>query len=187
MKKRSLIAAAALLAATSAFAEPVTRTKTVDGSNYDATRTTVRDKSAGTFARDTDVVRARDGATATGTFNRTKTDSGVSVSGSQTGFAGRTRSYAYDRTRTDTGSTTTGTATGRDGQSYTLSGNRVKTDSGFTANQNVINGEGRTVYNRDVAVSRSNGNVTRSVDVTRAKGFQPPHSKERGMRGARRR
>lgn len=187
MKKQSLIAAAALLAATAAYAQPVTRTKTVDGANYDATRTTTRDKAAGTFTRDTDVVRARDGATASGNYSRTKTDSGVSVSGSQTGFGGRTRSYGYDRTRTDTGSTTTGTATGRGGQSYTLSGNRTKTDSGFTTNRNVVNSEGRTVYNRDTVVSRSNGNVTRSVDVTRAKGFPKPQSTGRGMRGARRR
>ena len=187
MKTMLLIASAAALALTPAHAEPVTKTVTVDGPKFDGTRTTVRDKAAGTLTRETDVVRARDGATASSDYSRTRTDAGVAVSGSQTGFAGRTRSYDYDRTRTDTGSTTTGTATGRGGQTYALSGNRTKTDTGFTANQNIVSGDGRTVYNRDASLSRSSGNVTRSVDVTRAKGFHKPQGVGRGIRGARRR
>lgn len=187
MKTLLLIASAAALAATAAYAEPVTRTVTVDGPKYDGTRTIVRDKEAGTLTRETDVVRERDGATASRDYSRTRTDAGVSVSGSQTGFAGRTRSYDYDRTRTDTGSTTTGTATGRRDQTYALSGNRTKTDTGYTANQNIVNGNGRTLYNRDTVVTRSNGNVTRSIDVTRAKGFHKPQGFGRGIRGARRR
>jgi hypothetical protein len=187
MKTMLLIASAAVLALAPANAEPGTKTVVVDGPKFDSTRTTVRDKAAGTLTRETDVVRARDGATASSNYSRTRTDTGVSVSGSQTGFAGRTRSYDYNRTRTETGSTTTGTATGRDGQTYALSGNRTKTATGFTANQNIVNSDGRTVYNRDISVSRSGGNVTRSVDVTRAKGFHKPQGVGRGIRGARRR
>jgi hypothetical protein len=186
MKTMLLIAGAAALLATNAYAEPKTRTVTVDGPNYDGTRTIVRDKAAGTLTRDTDVVRARDGATASRDYSRTRTDTGVSVSGSQTGFGGKTGSFAYDRTRTETGSTTTGTATGRNGQSYALSGSRMKTETGHVANQNIVNGEGRTVYNRDASVSRSGGNVTRSVDVTRASGFHPRQAAGRGIRGGRR-
>jgi hypothetical protein len=187
MKTLLLIASAAALAATTAFAEPTTRVVTVDGPKFDGVRTTIRDKEAGTLTRETDIIRARDGATASRDYSRTRTDSGVSVSGSQTGFAGKTRSYDYDRTRTETGSVTTGTATGRRGQTHDLSGNRTKTDNGFTANQTIVNANGRTVYNRDAVVTRSNGNVTRSVDVTRAKGFHKPQGMGRGIRGARRR
>ena len=187
MKTKILIASAAVFALAPAYAEPVTKTVTVDGPRYDGTRTVVRNKAAGTLTRETDVVRARDGATASSDYSRTRTDAGVAVSGSQTGFAGRTRSFEYDRTRTDSGSTVSGSATGRAGQSYTLSGNRTRTDTGFTANQHIVNGDGRTVYNRDASVSRSDGNVTRSVDVTRAKGFARPQGIRSGVRGARRR
>jgi hypothetical protein len=186
MKTILLIASAALLATTAATAEPVTKTVTVDRPNYDATRVIVRDKDAGTYTRDTDITRERDGATASRDYSRTRTENGVSVTGSATGFAGKTRSFDYNRTRNQAGSTTTGTATGRNGQTYALSGNRTRTGAGFTANQNVVNENGRTVYNRDVNVSRSGGNVARSVDVTRAKGFNTTrglrHSVGRGRR-----
>jgi hypothetical protein len=187
MKKLILFAGAAL-AATTAVAEPVTKTVTIDRPNYDATRVIVRDKEAGTYTRDTDIVRERDGASASRDYSRTRTDTGVVASGSATGFAGKTRSFDYERTHTDSGSVTTGTATGRNGQNYALSGNRTRTGSGFTANQNVVNtGNGRTIYDRNVAVDRSGGNVTRSVDVTRAKGFHRPQGLGRGNGGARRR
>jgi hypothetical protein len=187
MKNLMLFAGAALLATTVA-AEPVTKTVTVDRPNYDATRVIVRDKEAGTLTRDTDIIRERDGATASRDYSRTRTDTGAVVSGSATGFAGKTRSFGYERTRTETGSVTSGTATGRNGQSYALSGNRTRTGSGFTTNQNIVNsGNGRTVYDRNVAVDRSGGNVTRSVDVTRAKGFHRPQGLGRGIGGARRR
>jgi hypothetical protein len=187
MKTLIFFASAAAMLATPVYADPQTRTVTVDGPKFDGARTIVRDKQAGTLTRESDFVRARDGATASSNYSRTRTGDGVSVSGSRTGFAGRTSSYAYDRTRIDTGSTTTGTATGRDGQTYILSGNRMKTDTGFTANQRIVNSNGQTVYNRDTTVSRSGGNTTRSVDVTRANGFRKPQGFGRGKGGARRR
>ena len=70
---------------------------------------------------------------------------------------------------------------------FGVRGNRTKTDTGFTANQDIVNGDGCTVYNRDAIVSRSGGNVTRSVDVTRAKGFSKRQTSERGIWDARRR
>lgn len=175
MKRIILIAGAALAMASNAMAEPITRTTTVDRPNYDATQVAVRDPATGTVSRDTTVTRASDGATATRTYDRARTDTGVTASGSATGFAGRTRSFDYERTRTDNGYTASGTATGRNGQTYTATGNRTRTENGFTANQNVVNGAGTTVYNRDAAVSRSGGQINRSVNVTRAPGFHRPN------------
>jgi hypothetical protein len=186
MKAMSLIAGVAVLAATAAIAEPVTRTVTVDKPNYEGTRVIVRDKTEGTLTRDTDVTRKRDGATASRHYSRDRSETGVVASGSATGFNGKTRRFDYERTRTDSGFTATGTATGRNGQTYDYSASRTRTATGYVSNRNVVNGDGRTVYNRDVAVDRSGGNVTRSVDVTRAKGFHRPQMTRRGIGGGRR-
>lgn len=174
MKAIILTATVAAFAATVASAAPVTRTTTVDRPNYEGSRTIVRDKAAGTVARDTEVTRKSDGATATREYDRARTETGVTASGSSTGFDGKTRSFDYTRTRTDTGYTATGRATGRDGQTYTGTGSRTRTETGYVGNRNIVNGAGATVYNRDVAVNRSGGQVTRSVDVTRAQGFKRP-------------
>jgi hypothetical protein len=186
MKAIILTAAVAALAASAAIAEPVTRTTTVDKPNYEGSRVIVRDKAAGTVSRDTEVTRKSDGATATREYDRARTDTGVTASGSATGFNGKTRSFDYERTRTDTGFTANGTATGRNGQTYTGTANRTRTDTGYASNRNVVNGNGATVYNRDAVVDRSGGNVTRSVDVTRAKGFHPRHAVGRRVGGGRR-
>ncbi len=174
MKAMILLASVAAFAATSVSAEERTRTQTFDGPNYEGSRTVTRDRNAGTLSRDAEVTRKADGAVATREYDRARTDTGVTASGSSTNFAGETRSFEYARTRTDTGSTTSGTATSRNGETFTLSGERNRTDTGFTANQNIVNGAGTTVYNRDVTASRANGQVTRSVDVTRAEGFHRP-------------
>lgn len=172
--KRIIILAGLSALATAAVAEEKTRTVTFDGPRYEGTRTTTRDREAGSLSRDTSVTRKADGAVATREFDRQRTEGGVTASGSGTNFAGETRSFDYARTRTDTGATSSGHFTGHDGQTYTLSGNRTRTEGGFTANQNIVNGSGATVYNRDVSVSRANGQMSRSVDVTRAQGFHPP-------------
>jgi hypothetical protein len=186
MKAMILIASVAALAATAAYAEPVTRTVTVDKPNYEGTRVVVRDKAVGTLTRDTDVTRKSDGATASRDYSRTRTETGVTASGSQTGFAGNTRSFDYERTRTDTGFTASGTATGRGGNTYSYDAEKVRTGSGFTSDRSVTGPNGRMLYDRDVAVDRSGGNVTRSVDVTRAKGFHRPQVAGHGFRGGRR-
>jgi hypothetical protein len=185
--KTLILLAGVALAATAAVAEPTTKTVTVDRPNYDATRVIVRDKEAGTLTRETDIIRERDGATASRDYSRTRTDSGVVASGSATGFAGRTSSFDYSRTRTDTGYVASGTATGKGGRTYSYDAERIRNGSGFTAEQTVTGPKGRTLYDRDVAVTRSGGNVTRSVDVTRAKGFHRPQGLGRGIGGARRR
>jgi hypothetical protein len=186
MKAMTLIVGIAALTATAATAEHVTRTVTVDKPNYEGTRVTVRDKAEGTVTRDTDVTRKSDGATASRDYSRDRTETGVVASGSATGFNGKTRSFDYERTRTDSGFTANGNATGRNGQTYDYSADRTRTDTGYVSNRNVVNGDGRTLYNRDVAVNRSGGNVTRSVDVTRAKGFHRPQVARRGIGGGRR-
>jgi hypothetical protein len=62
---------------------------------------------------------------------------------------------------------------------------RHRTATGYEANQRITSGAGETLYNRDVAVSHANGQVTRSVDVTRKQGFHPPRQHHNG-RGRRR-
>jgi hypothetical protein len=186
MKAIIVFAGVAALTATAALAEPVTRTVTVDKPNYTGTRVIVRDKAEGSVTRDTDVTRKSDGATSTRNYSRNRTETGVVASGSSTGFNGKTRSFDYERTRTEGGFIASGTATGRNGQTYDYSANRTRTATGYTSNRNVVNGSGRTLYNRDVAVDRSGGNVTRSVDVTRAKGFHRPQVVGRGLGGGRR-
>lgn len=136
--------------------------------------TAVRDSGAGTVSRDTEVTRKSDGATATRSYNRARTETGFTASGSETGFAGRTRSFDTTRTRTENGSSTTGTYTGRGGETYALSGNRQRSQGSFSANQNVVrNSTGETIYNRDVNATRSNGQVSRSIAVTRRQGVRP--------------
>lgn len=158
--KMLIMLAGAALAATTAVAEPVTKTITFDRPNYDATRVVVRDKDARTLTRDTDVIRERDGATASRDYSRTRTDSGFVAEGSQTGFGGRT--YTYDAAR-------------------------VRTASGYNSDRTVTGANSSPLYNRNVAVDRSGGNVTRSVDVTRAKGFHRTQGRGRGLGGGRRR
>jgi len=171
MKTSILVSIAALAASGAAVAEPVTRTTTYDGPRVDATRVTVRDKAAGTYSRDTTAIRASDGATATRSYVRTRTDKGVAVGGNATGFAGKTRSYAYERNRTDNGYTASGTATGRNGQTYTLAGQGMRTGTSYTRSQSVTDATGATLYDRNVVASRANGQVMRNVSTTRAAGF----------------
>lgn len=180
MRNTLILATLATMLAIPASAEPKTTTVTVDRPNYEGSRTIVRDPAAGTVSRDAEVTRKSDGATATSSYDRTRTDTGFTASGSQTGFAGRTRSFETTRTRTENGSVTSGTATGRGGETYSLSGSRERGQGSFSANQNVVrNSTGETVYNRDVRARRSNGQVSRSVDVTRKQGFRPRPARRR--------
>jgi hypothetical protein len=180
MRTRTLAALLALAATTPALAAPVTRTVSVDKPKYEGTRTIVRDKEVGTLTRDADVTRKSDGATAERHYARTRTDTGFTASGDSSNFAGQTRSFDVTHSRTDTGGTTNGTYTDRGGETYTLAGQRTKTETGHIGNRHITNGAGETLYNRDASVSRANGQVTRSVDVTRAQGFHPPRALRAG-------
>lgn len=185
MKTILTVPALLALVAAPALAEPQTKTVTIDRPNYEGSRTVTRDPEAGTLQRDAEVTRKSDGATAERHFERTRTDDGFTASGSATGFNGKTRSFEIDRTRTDSGSTTNGSYTTRGGETYVVTGNRARTETGFTANQHVANGAGEAVYNRDVTVARANGQVSRSVDVTRAEGFRRPPRLARPGNGRR--
>jgi hypothetical protein len=98
MKKLLIVSVLALLAAP-ALADPVTTTTTRDGTKYDATRTVVRDKEAGTATRDTTVTRNSDGATATAHADRQRTDTGYHAEGTRTNFNGGTTTWQRDHTR----------------------------------------------------------------------------------------
>jgi hypothetical protein len=155
-----------------AQAEPKTRTTTFDGPNATSTKTTVRDRHAGTFTSDRDITRKSDGATASVNRERQRTENGVSGSGSVTDFKGRSGSYEYDRTRTDNGFTTTGSATDRRGRSYQYDASGQRTENGREASR-TVNRDGTQVYNRTDSVSRSGGQVTRNTNVTRDRSFKP--------------
>jgi hypothetical protein len=142
--KYLILAGVAFLASGVATAQ--TRTQTFDGPRYSGERTTVRDRDAGTSSRDLEVTRKSDGAVATRSFDRPRTENGYTASGAATGF---------------------------DGRSYAYSGSGQRTADGFTRNQNLRNGAGETLFNRDVTVSRANGQVNRTVNATRAEGFRP--------------
>ena len=149
-----------------AQAEPQTRTSTFDGPNASGSKTSVRDKEAGTFSSDKIVTRKSDGATATTERDRQRTDSGVTGSGSRNGFNGKTATYDYERTKTDNGWTATGSGTGPNGGEYNYTGSKTRAENGFTANRSASR-NGNEIYNRTDTVSRSNGNVTRDTSVTR--------------------
>ena len=90
MKKLIAFTLSAAFLAGIAQAEPATRTSTFDGPKASGTKTTVRNKDAGTFSSDKIVTRKSDGATATSERDRQRTDTGFTSSGSRTGFNGKT-------------------------------------------------------------------------------------------------
>jgi hypothetical protein len=101
---RLLALGAVLCAPAAALAEPATRTVTFDGPRAEGTRTVTRDREAGTLVRDTQVTRRSDGATASRHYERQRTETGFTASGTATGFNGGTRSFEVTRTRGAEGS-----------------------------------------------------------------------------------
>lgn len=166
MKKLIALSLTAALLAGAAQAKPVTRTSTFDGPKVSSNKTTVTDKRAGTFSSDRATTRKSDGAVSTTARDRQRTDTGVTGSGSHTGFGGKTSSYEYERTRTDDGWTTTGSGTGPNGGDYSYSGNGTRTENGREADRS-LSRNGTEVYHRTDSVSRDNGTVTRDTSVTR--------------------
>ena len=177
MKSLLFIAPLAAFVALPAHAQS-SRTVTVDRPNYEGTRTVTRD-GQGSISRDTDVTRKSDGATASRDYDRTVTADGWTASGSATGFAGRTRSFDAAHTRGGGSASTTATATGPNGGTLNYAGARTRTGTGYTRSQSLTTGSGRSLYARDVEVSRANGQVSRSATTSRAIGFHP---RARGFR-----
>jgi hypothetical protein len=163
-----------------------TKTVTIEKPKGTATKTVTRDKEAGTLVVDGSATRNSDGATATRHRERTKTEDGVSGSGSQTGFNGKTRSYEYDRTRTDNGFTTTGSATDKQGRAYEYDAYGRKTETGRESERNVTR-DGEQVYNRRASVARVDGEVQRNVTTVRDPSFKPRNARPLAPRKAVRR
>ncbi len=154
--------AIAIGASTMAFAEPVTRTVTVDTPRYEGTRTTTRDRAAGTFERDATLTRTADGAVAPRSYDRQRTDSGALLSGATTRFNGDTRSFSAERTRTARGYHTEGSVAGFNGETYAYHAGGRRTPNGFVRRQALRDGDGNLVAGRRVAVRRGpNGGAVR--------------------------
>ena len=147
MTKLFLAGAAAILAS-GAFADPVTRTVTIDTPKYDGTKTVTRDKEAGTLTRDTDVTRKSDGATASRDYERQRTDTGFTTSGTATRFNGDTRSWDYERTRNAHGYTAEGSLTRFNGKTYDYNARLVRADHRVFKSQVLRNESGRVVAAR---------------------------------------
>lgn len=145
-----------------ASAEPKTRTVTVDTPNYQGTRTTTRDRAAGTVDRDGSLTRLSDGATATRSYDRQRTDNGVAASGSTTRFNGDTRSFDYNRERTARGYRAEGSVTGYNGETYDYRAGARRTPNGYVRGRGVRNSDGELVAGNRIAVRRGPlGNVHR--------------------------
>lgn len=165
-----LFAGAALALAGTAMAQPVTRTQTHDGPNYEATRTTTVDPAAGTARRQGQVTRKADGAVATRDVTSQRTETGRTTSGTVTNFEGQTRNWDVDRTRTADGYTASGTATGFDGQNYGYAAGGRRTADGYSRNRTLTDSTGAVVADRQVRVGRANGQVSRQTSSTRPQG-----------------
>ncbi|MCZ8369770.1 MAG: hypothetical protein O9293_07370 [Porphyrobacter sp.] len=177
MHKIHLILAplAVLAFASSLAAQELSRTKTFEGPNVSATQTTTVNRETGTATRDRDVTNLNTGSAASSSALRQRTDTGSTVSVTQTGPQGRTRSLEGERVRTENGSTFSGTATGRGGQTYGLSDSRSRDGQGNSqASQRVTDSDGNTLAARDRATTRSNGQVNTTVSRSRAEGVSRP-------------
>jgi len=174
MKIVILAGAAALIALPAAAYAQQSRTVTFDGPRYESTRSTTFDRETGTVSRDGELTRKSDGAVATRSYNRQRTDTGAVATGSATNFKGQTRGFEFERTRTERGYRGQGTATGFNGQSYELnSAARRGPNGGFVRHQGVRNTDGQLVAGRKVAVRRGeNGGVVR-----RSKAFRAPRGR----------
>ena len=154
MTKFLLAGIAAVLIAPTAAADPVTKTITVDTPRYEGTKTITRDQEAGSLSREAELTRKSDGAVATRDYDRQRTDTGVTASGSTTRFNGDTRSFDYDRTRTAHGYNATGTLTGFNGNSYDYSAKLRRGEYRVAKSQVLRNENGRAVAARRVVRPR---------------------------------
>ena len=148
MTKFLLAGIAAVLIAPTAAADPVTKTITVDTPRYEGTKTITRDQEAGSLSRDAELTRKSDGAVATRDYDRQRTDTGVTASGSTTRFNGDTRSFDYERTRTAHGYNATGTVTRFNGQTYDYSAKLRRGEYRVGKSQVLRNSSGQVVAAR---------------------------------------
>lgn len=160
----------AMLLPAPALAEPATRTVTVDTPNYSAERVITRDREAGTYTRDTSVIRKEDGAVATRNWESQRTDTGRVMSGSQTRFNGDTRTFEGERMRHGNHSRTHGTTTGPNGETLDYRAQSRWNGNGYDRRQRLRNQDGDIVAGRNVQ-SRQRGNTqVRRVGVANQNG-----------------
>jgi hypothetical protein len=197
----TILALASLALVPPAFAG--SSTVTVQNDKGTGVITREGDKAAGSLAVDRSFTRASDGATATSSYDRQKTDNGYVASGQATNFRGQTRSWDKTVERDEGSRTVTSSATGRQGNSIsqnrtatkgedgwtssgtwststgksgTTSGYARKTDEGYERGHAVQNNTGETIASRDVSVQRHNGTRTKSITAT---GPKRKHKKPR--------
>jgi hypothetical protein len=136
-----LVLAAAGLTAVPALAQQ-SRTVTVDGPQYEGTRSATYDRDARTLSRETEVTRKSDGATASSSSERQRTADGVTRERVSTDFQGREASTRYQRQRTEDGWEATGQHVRRDGTVADYQGQRTRTETGFVSHQTrTVNGQ----------------------------------------------
>ena len=174
MKYFALAPAVAAMLSMPALAEPQTKTVTVDTPRFAGEKVVTRDREAGTLNKDASVTRKSDGAVATSTFERARTEDGWIMGGEQTDFQGRTRSFDAERRRVEGGFRTTGTATGRNGETYDYRAGRQKRENGFVAGRQVTNSAGETVYGKRTRVRNVDGKIVRRTQSVRDPNFRPP-------------
>ena len=136
-----LALAAAGLTATPALAQ-ASRTVAMDGPRYEATRSSAYDRDEQSLSRETEVTRKSDGATANSTFERQRTEDGVTRDRATTDFAGRESSTSYERHRTSEGWESEGQHVRHDGTVADYTGQGTRTETGYVAHQTrAINGQ----------------------------------------------
>ena len=141
MKIRTVLVLAAGLAATPALAQQ-SKTVTVDAPRYEGTRTATYDHDEHTLTRETDVTRKSDGATASSSFERQRTDEGVTRDRTRTDFEGRTSSTGYERSRTADGWEAEGQQIRRNGTVADYTGQGTRTENGSVVHQTrAVNGQ----------------------------------------------
>lgn len=170
MKKTILISMASMMIAAPVFAER-TKTVTVDNDRVSGSKTVTRD-GAGNVVVDGDLTRKSDGATASHDYNRSRTETGWTASGTQTDFKGRSRGFDYERNRTDTGFEANGSAYNRRGDQYDYSAYGTRGENSRERGRTVTR-NGNIVYDRLDNVTRADGKIVRNKQVTRDPSFRP--------------
>ena len=120
------------------------------------------------MSKDSELIRKSDGAVATREYDRQRTETGWTASGSTTRFNGDTRSFDNTGTRTRHGYTAEGSVTGFNGQSYDYDARLKRGQNGYVKKQTLTNSDGKKVASRHVVAHKNgNGGFNRHVSVRR--------------------
>ncbi|QLC23953.1 hypothetical protein HFP57_02165 [Parasphingopyxis algicola] len=172
MKSIVLIGTAAVTLAVAPMAMAQTRTITVDTPNYSGERIITRDSDTGFYSRDTAITRKDDGAVATRYWESNRTDTGRTMSGSQTRFNGDTRTYEGERMRRGNHTRTHGTTTGPNGETLDYRGQSRWNGHGYDRRQRLRNEDGQVVAGRNTHVRQRGNTRVRRVAVGNQNGVR---------------